>query len=127
MKKLALAAAIGLLGTMASADPIEGVWKTQPDEGSYAHITLAPCGDKICGVISRTFNDSGEYNSPTKGKRLVRDMVAQGGGAYKGRVWRPSNDKIYLGKMQLSGNSLKLKGCVAGGLLCSSQTWTRLK
>lgn len=127
MKKLALAAAIGLLGTMASADPIEGVWKTQPDEGSYAHITLAPCGNKICGVISRTFNDSGEYNSPTKGKRLVRDMVAQGGGAYKGRVWRPSNDKIYLGKMQLSGNSLKLKGCVAGGLLCSSQTWTRIK
>jgi uncharacterized protein (DUF2147 family) len=29
--------------------------------------------------------------------------------------------------MQLAGNSLKLQGCVAGGLLCSSQTWSRLQ
>ncbi|PYG28239.1 DUF2147 domain-containing protein [Pelagimonas varians] len=126
MKRLALIAALTLVGTAALADPIAGVWKTQPDDGAYAHIKMAPCGGNMCGTIARTFNDTGEYNSPNKGKQLVRNMAPKGGGAYEGKVWRPSNDKIYLGKMQLNGNKIKLKGCVAGGLICSSQTWTRV-
>ena len=54
------------------------------------------------------------------------DMKPEGGGKYAGQVWRPSNNKIYTGKMEVKGNSLKLQGCVAGGLLCSSQNWTKL-
>ncbi len=61
-----------------------------------------------------------------KGRRLVIDMAPQGGGSYEGKVWRPSNDKIYLGKIALSGDSMKLSGCVAGGLLCSKQNWARI-
>ncbi|WP_425098842.1 DUF2147 domain-containing protein [Tropicibacter sp. S64] len=127
MTRVLMAAALALLAGAAAADPAEGVWKTEVDDGSYAHITIAPCGPNFCGVISRTFNASGEYASPNKGKQLVRDMAPQGGGAYAGSVWRPSNNKVYIGKMQVNGNSLKLKGCVAGGLLCSSQTWTRVQ
>lgn len=127
MKKLALVAALTMVAGAALADPIEGVWKTQPDDDAYAHIKMSPCGSEICGTIFRTFDDSGEYDSDNKGKQLVRNMAAQGGGAYRGKVWRPSNDKIYLGKMQLNGNKIQLKGCVAGGLICSSQTWTRVQ
>lgn len=128
MKKLMLFAAAGVLSAGAAlADPAVGVWKTEVDDGSYAHINLSKCGSNICGTISRTFNKSGEYDSPNKGKKLVRNMKPGGDGYYSGKVWRPSNDKIYVGKMQLNGNKLKLKGCVAGGLLCSSQTWTRVK
>ncbi|WP_305971205.1 MULTISPECIES: DUF2147 domain-containing protein [unclassified Mameliella] len=127
MKLLKIAALCGILAGAAAADPIEGVWKTQPDDGSYAHIVMGPCGGKICGKIARTFNAGGEYTSPTKGKTLVIDMVPQGGGKYEGKVWRPSNDKIYLGKMTLNGSSLKLRGCVAGGLICSAQTWRRVQ
>ena len=127
MKKLVLAAAMTLATAgFASADPILGTWKTEVDDGSYAHIAMSPCGAKICGTIAKTFNSDGEYKSPNIGKKLVIDMEAKGGGAYEGEVWRPSNNKIYIGKMQLNGNKIKLKGCVAGGLLCSSQNWTRL-
>ncbi len=121
-----LAMALALLAGAAAADPVEGTWKTQPDEGAYAHVRMVPCGDKLCGVIVRTFNASGEYESPNKGKTLVINMAPQGGGQYRGKVWRPSNNKVYTGKMALSGNALTLQGCVAGGLLCSSQTWSRL-
>ncbi|MBN7784590.1 DUF2147 domain-containing protein [Ponticoccus gilvus] len=121
-----LAMALALLAGAAAADPVEGTWKTQPDEGAYAHVRMVPCGDKLCGVIVRTFNASGEYESPNKGKTLVINMAPQGGGQYRGKVWRPSNNKVYTGKMALSGNALTLHGCVAGGLLCSSQTWSRL-
>lgn len=127
MKKLVLAAAMTLATAgFASADPILGTWKTEVDDGSYAHIAMSPCGSKICGTIAKTFNSDGEYKSPNIGKKLVIDMEANGDGSYNGQVWRPSNDKIYIGKMQLNGNKIKLKGCVAGGLLCSSQNWTRL-
>ena len=111
----------------ALADPVLGTWKTQPDDGAYAHIEMTRCGAAICGKIARTFTDSGEYASPNIGKTLVIDMVAQGDGHYTGAVWRPSNDKIYTGKMDLDGNSLALRGCVAGGLICSKQDWTRVK
>ncbi|WP_418591722.1 DUF2147 domain-containing protein [Ponticoccus sp. (in: a-proteobacteria)] len=121
-----LAMALALVAGAAAADPVEGTWKTQPDEGAYAHVRMVPCGDKLCGVIVRTFNASGEYESPNKGKTLVINMAPQGGGQYRGKVWRPSNNKVYTGKMALSGNALTLQGCVAGGLLCSSQTWSRL-
>ena len=125
-KAMVLAAGMAIMAGAAAADPVLGTWKTQVDDGSYAHIEITQCGSNVCGTIARTFNADGEYNSPNKGKMLVRNMKPNGGGSYSGKVWRPSNDKIYIGKMQLNGNSLKLKGCVAGGLLCSSQVWNRI-
>lgn len=128
MKTFAMATALALLAVPAlAADPVEGMWQTQPDDGAYAHVQLAPCGPAICGTIKRTFNSSGEYKSPNLGKQLVMGMVPQGGGKYEGKVWRPSNDKVYMGKIELGGDSLRLAGCVAGGLICSKQTWQRLK
>lgn len=126
-KAMALAAGLVMVAGAAWADPVEGTWKTEVDDGSYAHIKMKMCGAKVCGTIYRTFNSDGEYESPNKGRTLVREMTPQGEGYYTGKVWRPSNDKIYIGKIQMNGNTLKLKGCVAGGLLCSSQTWTRVK
>ncbi|MCC1492510.1 DUF2147 domain-containing protein [Cognatishimia sp. F0-27] len=126
MKPLMIAAALIFGAGGAMADPVLGTWKTQTDDGRYAHVTMQPCQGKICGVIVRTFNASGEYASPNKGKTLVIGMTPNGGGKYTGKVWRPSNDKVYNGKMTLSGNALKMSGCVAGGLLCSSQTWSRV-
>ena len=77
-------------------------------------------------MIQRTFQDGGvEYESENIGKTLVIDMVPNGDGTYAGQVWRPSNNKIYIGKMKVTGDRLELKGCVAGGLLCASQNWVR--
>ncbi len=63
MKKfLILAASLVAFATTASAqDAALGVWQTEVDDGAYAHITIAPCGAAVCGVISRTFNADGEY------------------------------------------------------------------
>jgi len=127
MKKLALTivCALGLAGA-AAADPAEGTWKTEVDDGAYAYVQMYACGAKVCGKIARTFNGTGEYNSPNLGKAIVINMQPNGNGSYNGQVWRPSNNKIYIGKMSLNGNKIKLKGCVAGGLLCSAQDWTRV-
>jgi uncharacterized protein (DUF2147 family) len=126
MKALLTAAALALFATAAAADPIEGTWQTQEDDGAYAHVVMAPCGPNFCGKIAKTFKGGAEYDSPNKGKTLVIDMAPQGDGAYEGKVWRPSNDKIYYGTIQLNGDSMRLAGCVAGGLICSKQTWKRV-
>ncbi|GAB5445559.1 DUF2147 domain-containing protein [Gymnodinialimonas sp.] len=129
MKKTALAACVALLGSVgtASADAAHGVWQTEVDDGNYAFVTLAACGSAVCGTISRTFNASGEYQSENLGRQIVIDMVPNGDGTYEGSVWRPSNNRIYIGRMSLSGNSITLRGCVAGGLICARQNWVRVQ
>jgi uncharacterized protein (DUF2147 family) len=128
MKKFLVAAALTAAGTVAAAnDAALGIWQTQVDDGAYAHVEMTQCGAAVCGVIARTFNAEGEYQSENIGKTLVIDMVPAGDGSYEGSVWRPSNDRIYIGKMQVAGNQLRLRGCIAGGLLCSSQDWVRLQ
>ena len=127
MKTLAVSFALLFTAGAVFADPVEGIWQTQEDDGAYAHVTMAPCGPNFCGVISRTFKGSEEYTSENIGKTLVIDMAAQGDGTYEGKVWRPSNDKTYYGTIALDAGRMTLAGCVAGGLICSKQIWTKLK
>ena len=127
LARLAATTAAILVAGAAMADPIEGTWQTQADDGAFAMVRIQPCGNAFCGTIIRTFKGSTEYESPNKGKQIVRSMVPQGGGKYEGQVWRPANDKIYNGKATVSGSQMSLAGCVAGGLICKSQTWTKLQ
>jgi uncharacterized protein (DUF2147 family) len=108
---MALAAAMIFTGA-ALADPIEGNWKTK--DGDTAAI--GACGGAFCITLK-----TGEFAGKSIGK-----MTASGGGSYEGSITKPSNGKTYSGSGTLSGNSLKMRGCVFGGLICESQTWTRL-
>jgi uncharacterized protein (DUF2147 family) len=124
-----LAAAFATLAGVAAADPILGVWKTKPDDnGNFGHIDVKPCGQAICGTLVKAFGKDGkEMASPNVGKRIIWDMKAKGNGAYgDGKVWSPDRDKTYNSKMQMSGNSLAVSGCVLG--ICrDGGTWTRVK
>lgn len=127
MKTTVIAAMFTLIaGAAFAADPLEGMWQTEVDDGAYAHVQIKPCGAALCGTIAKTFKDGAEYKSENLGKKLVIDMKPQGDGEYEGEVWRPSNNKIYYGTIELSGDKLRLAGCVAGGLICAKQNWKRV-
>lgn len=112
-RQLTLAAAATLmLAGIAHADPIEGNWKTK----SGATAAIAGCGGGFCITLK-----SGEH----AGKQ-IGTFNAGGGGNYSGKITDPANDKTYTGKATLSGNSLKMGGCVLGGLICRNENWTRL-
>ena len=131
MKRMVMAAmlAFGLGGAAHAADPVEGVWKTAPqDDGSFGHVEIKTCGAGFCGTLVRAFDSAGaEVESPNVGKRIVWDMMAAGGGRYEdGKVWSPDRDKTYNSKMELSGDGLSVQGCVLG--ICrDGGTWTRVK
>lgn len=121
-------AALALSTGAVLADPVLGTWKTQPgDDGNYAHVTISQCGSQICGVLGKGFDSAGKtIDSPNIGRKMIWDMNADGGGSYSGgKIWAPDRDKTYNSKMALSGNTLKVSGCVLG--ICRSQTWNRLK
>lgn len=128
MKRLVLAiiAVFGFATAASAQDAAIGIWQTEPDDGFFAHILIQPCGNAFCGIVQRSFTADGEpFESENQGKTIIIDMVSNGDGSYNGQVWRPSNNKIYTGKMQVNGDTLRLQGCIAGGLLCSSQNWVR--
>lgn len=130
MKTLAPLAALAMLAaTSALADPVEGTWKTAPDDnGNFGHVQIAPCGAKYCGTLVRAYDGAGkQIQSPNLGKRIVWDMQALGSGEYgKGKVWSPDRDKTYNSKMQLSGDRLAVSGCVLGICRDGGQ-WSRVK
>jgi len=121
------AATLGLAGMAWANDPALGIWQTEPDDGAFAFVELEMCGQAVCGTIIRTFDSDGEYQSENIGRQIVIDMVPQGGGRYEGSVWRPSNDRIYIGRMDIEGDAMTLRGCVAGGLFCARQNWVRIQ
>jgi len=129
MKHLLLGAAfvMGLAG-MAAADPVDGTWKTAPDDnGDFGHIQVGACGSKICGTLVKSFDSSGaETLSPSIGKKIIWDMEAQGDGYYSGgKIWSPDRDKTYKSKMTLSGSKLAVEGCVM--MICrDGGTWSRV-
>ncbi|MCV6597437.1 MAG: DUF2147 domain-containing protein [Mangrovicoccus sp.] len=126
MKRI-LALAFVLAAGVAHADPAAGTWKTQPgDDGAFGHVEITPCGAALCGTLIKGFDASGNPgDSGAVGKKIVWDMKPEGGGKYGGgKIWAPDRDKTYNSKMVLSGNSLKVSGCVLG--ICRNQTWTRV-
>jgi uncharacterized protein (DUF2147 family) len=131
VKTFALTLAAGLFAatTAFAADPVEGVWKTAPDDnGNFGHIDVKPCGPAFCGTLVKSFDSSGaEMASDNIGKQIIWDMMAAGDGNYEdGKVWSPDRDKTYNSYMILSGDSLTVKGCVLG--ICrDGGTWSRLK
>lgn len=127
--RVALTAILAFVAGTAFADPVEGIWKTKPDDnGNYGHVHVKPCGPAFCGTLIKAFDGAGkEMKSDNVGKRIIWDMMAEGDGAYgDGKVWSPDRDKTYNSKMKLQGNGLAISGCVLG--ICrDGGTWTRVK
>lgn len=127
--KLLLSVALTLSAGLAHAQDISGIYQTErTDEGTFAHVRIAPCGAQVCGVISATFDASNErVESDTVGKQIIWDMAGDGAGKWSGgKIWAPDTDKTYSSKMSLQGSDLKVSGCVAG-ILCRSQVWRKVQ
>ena len=129
IKKLVLATLLSFGAGAAFADPVEGVWKTKPDDnGNFGYVQIKPCGAAFCGTLIKAFGADGkEKASDNIGKRIVWDMVAYPDGLYDdGQIWSPDRDKTYNSDMTLAGNKLSVRGCVIG--ICrDGGTWTRVK
>ncbi len=125
-----------------AADPGPmGTWYTG-DKDSQVRITN--CGGALCGALvwlkepndpatgrpktDKNNADAGKQSRPLLGVEIVLGMKPSGTpNQWAGDVYNASDGKTYSGSFTLTGPySAELKGCVLGGLICKSQTWTRM-
>jgi len=111
----------------APANP-KGDWLTDDKLGV---ITVAPCGDAMCGAIT------GVSHFPPGGLKdihgaqecqlvIIKDMKPGDDGRYHGTVDDPGEGKTYTAKMWVDDDgALNLRGYVLTPLLGETRTWTR--
>ena len=111
-----------------AADPILGTWQVEPDhKGQVGQVVIRRCGDAFCGRVTKVYDRAGKsVVTRSMGRDLFWGLRAHGQGQYDGgRVWVPLYDRVYDAKARLSGNRLRVLGCL--GPLCDGQTWRRLR
>ena len=123
----------------ASAAEITGNWLTEEGKATAA---IADCGGALCGTIvalkepndpatgqpktDKNNADASKRNRPMIGVQIVLKMTPSSAEQWKGQVYNAEDGKTYTGSLTLQGaNAVKLQGCILGGIICKSSTWTR--
>jgi uncharacterized protein (DUF2147 family) len=129
----------GALTLSAHAADLTGTWLTE--EGK-ATVRMADCGGALCGTIvalkepndpqtgkpkvDKNNVDAGKRGRPLVGVQIVTGLKADGANKWSGQIYNPEDGKTYNVSMTLpSPNTVKVQGCILGGVICKTNTWTR--
>ena len=106
-----------LMSQFAYAASPNGNW-FRPKTG--ATIKVFNCGGGLGMRVIKSKN-------PKKvGKTIMCGAKKSGSNKWNGKILNLDDGKTYTGKVTLnSKNSLSLAGCVLGGIICQSDTWSR--
>lgn len=104
---------------------ITGSWKSEVnDEGKQISVEIFNCGEQVCGKVTDVHNSD---NTSIIGTEIIEGMKKKSDKKYSGgRIYAPDTKKWYKSKIKVQDpDTLKVSGCVAGGLICRGQIWTR--
>lgn len=129
MKALAmtLLLALSIPAQAEAATPI-GLWRNP--KGTIL-VRTRPCGGQLCGHIvwaaEKAISDAREAGVTVLiGTELLINYRPSGINRWTGQVYVPDEGRRFYSTIQLKGpNSLRISGCILGGLLCKHQEWTR--
>jgi uncharacterized protein (DUF2147 family) len=133
----ALLAALAALPAFA-ADPT-GAWHT---EAGKATVRVADCGGALCGTIvslkepndpetgrpkvDKNNVDANKRGRPIVGIQIVSALKPAGANKWAGQIYNPEDGKTYNANVTLQdASTLKVQGCILGGVICKTNTWTR--
>jgi uncharacterized protein (DUF2147 family) len=135
---LSIAALMVVLTAPTQAADPTGLWINEKGD---TKVRLARCGTALCGTVAwlgRPNDASGrpktDWRNPDADKRdrpliglpVLLDMKPAGDDRWSGSIYNADDGKTYVSHVMLAGaTSLQVRGCVLGGLLCKSMTWTR--
>lgn len=109
------------------AQDAQGTWATEKTDQGHLEIRISPCGAALCGTVIRAVDLKGRPGEhPAVGRKMVWDMMPNGAGKWSGgQIWDPRRDKTFKSKMEVTGQGLKVSGCVLA--ICQSQVWRAVK
>lgn len=135
-----LAALVLLAGTQARAAPADavphGIWIL--DSGKVT-VQVDDCGSNLCGKIvalSKPLDKNGKpkldkknpdpalRKRPVIGLTILKDMKPEGGNKWEGTIYNADDGYTYSSVMKLSGDKMKVKGCVA--FICKAMYFKRM-
>lgn len=126
---LGLGLSLGAGPALADAGQAVGTWSTKTGR----QVKLSKCGANLCGTIVKAEAGAKDENNPDASKRsrpLVGVQILNAkpdGDGWKGTLYNTRDGKSYTGKVTIeSANSIKLEGCVLGGLVCQGESWSRV-
>jgi uncharacterized protein (DUF2147 family) len=120
--------------TAATPGPISGRWQT--DDGK-AIMEIAPCGAAHCAKIARFLvaepaggaRDGKNPDKALRGRRLIGINILTelkpDGASWMGKGYSPEEGRHFKAAVSVTGDKLKLKGCVA--VFCRTVGWTRAR
>ncbi|MBX9775873.1 MAG: DUF2147 domain-containing protein [Xanthobacteraceae bacterium] len=112
-------------GTALAAEPT-GDWRTE--DGS-AIIRIDNCGGALWGVVAWEKEPGRDSRSgrPTLGSPVLINMRASSQARWDGQIYNATNGQTYNANVRMVGdNTLRVEGCVLGGVFCGGQRWTRV-
>ncbi len=96
-----------------------GEWRTA--DGS-ATFNIRPCGENLCGYVA-----SGTDSKSFVGRQVFFNMKPDGR-QWDGTIVDITDGEQYAGHISLiSDGTLKVEGCVMGGMFCGGQQWSRVR
>ena len=133
---IVFAFALALLVPIAvSAADATGEWLIEDGD---ARVRIAHCGADLCGSVAwiKEGSPTVDVNNPDPAKRsrpligseVLLGLKPSGTGEWTGSLYDAENGRTYVGKLTIvDERHIKVAGCVLGGLICETQTWTRTK
>jgi uncharacterized protein (DUF2147 family) len=127
----------GLGAAEAQTQTPYGTWKANDGE---AAVRVAPCGDGVCGTIvalsepndPATGRPKTDVNNPDPSLRAkpiigltMMRVRADGPNVWRGTVYNGQDGRIYAATLAVAGETLQVRGCVLGGIICRTQVWTK--
>jgi uncharacterized protein (DUF2147 family) len=112
-------------GAAMAAEPT-GDWRTE--DGS-AVIRIDDCGGALWGVVAWEKEPGRDRRSgrPTLGSPVLINMRASSQSRWDGQIYNAQNGQTYRAHVSMVGeNTLRVEGCVLGGVFCGGQRWTRV-
>ena len=121
---LGLIAAMLMIGAASAAPASDasylGNWARADGK---THIRVEPCGKSVCGV--NTWVRPGMKHEKV-GDRLVLKIRPAGASRWTGSAVDPQRNQHYTVRIHVANKRMTTDGCVMGGLMCQSMSWTRL-
>jgi uncharacterized protein (DUF2147 family) len=120
MRRTFVLPVLALTASHGPPAPIEGYWKNPI--GS-AIIAIEPCGAALCGKVvwasTRGRQEVASHTHQVVGMTVLTALRPDRG-HWSGSLYIPDDDIHVAAHLQLTG-------CALAGLICRTQTWTRVE
>jgi len=106
-----------ILAMAASPDP-SGIWMRS--DGN-ARVIIKRCGKAFCATNIWVKDTS---NGEAIGDRLVMNVVPKAESVLAGTAYDAKRQLTYSMEISVQPDSLSSRGCIAGGMICKTLTWS---